>query len=399
MNKEFFLVTQVFYPDEVSTAGLFTQLCTKLASQDVNVTVWCAQPGYNVKAKQPARVLYKNIQIRYLPSTNFSKNSTTGRLINYLTFSLSLLVKLLFSKNKIPVFTSTNPPYLGFLIALICSVKKRHFNYIIQDIFPDGLVRLGKLKPKSIAVKWWSKANRYTLKKSSKIIVIGRDMIPWIKKTYAAAELKSYYIPIWQDENLIQPQVFTGNPFVNELGLNHKFVVQYSGNMGLWNHMMPFGEAANILNDNEICFMFVGGGIKLQELKNSINPGSKTNIKFLPFQPSNQLKNTLSACHVALVSLKEGLEGIAVPSKIMGILAAGIPVIAAVPDESEIAKIITEVKCGYVINPNDSAGIAQAVNKLKNDSGLRKSMGQNARQAFLGRYCLHIITKKYLELL
>jgi len=145
-QRSFFLISQVFYPDEVSTANLFTKLCAKIAEDDnYLVNVWCAQPSYNCLIRQPRNVKYKNIQIKYLASTNFKKGIFFGRLINYITFAISVIFNLVLSKDKSAVFTHTTPPSLGIIIALLCKIKNRRFNYILLDIFPEGLIRLGKI--------------------------------------------------------------------------------------------------------------------------------------------------------------------------------------------------------------------------------------------------------------
>lgn len=399
MQKKFFLISQVFYPDEVSTAGLFTNLCEHIAEQDVQVEVWCAQPSYNTRKRQQKRVYYKGINIFYLASSNFSKSSTFGRLVNYLTFSLSLLFKLLFTKDKTPLFTSTNPPFLGFVIAVITSIKHRKFNYIVQDVFPDGLIKLNKLKENTLFTKLWQRMNRFTLKKANSIIVIGRDMNIWIENTYRPAVAKTAYIPIWQDGKLLTPITHEQNTFIKEHELENQFIVQYSGNMGLWNDMKTFGLVANKLNNKELTFAFIGDGMRLSELKESLNDNTKRNVRFFPFQAKKNLAQSLTACHIALVSLNTGLEGIAVPSKIMGIMAAGIPVVALVPAQSEIALLIEENKCGVVIEPEDVSACAQAILNLKADDNTRKEMGINARKAFINKYSTDIISSRYIQLL
>jgi glycosyltransferase involved in cell wall biosynthesis len=89
----------------------------------------------------------------------------------------------------------------------------------------------------------------------------------------------------------------------------------------------------------------------------------------------------------------------AVPSKIIGIMAAGIPVIALVPEKSEIAYIINEEKCGYVVSPEDVDGLLRAVEELKNNEGLRKEMGENGRKAFENKYTSKIVAKSYKRLI
>jgi len=396
--NKFLLITQVFYPDEVSTANLFTNLCSVLAEDHVEVEVWCAQPSYTHFEKQPGKVIYNGINIHYLSSTNFPKSNLLGRLTNYLTFTLSVVWKLLFSKDKTPIFTHTTPPSLGIVLSFICSIKKRKFVYVLLDIFPDGLIRLGKVSKRKFFIRLWKRLNVAALKKSEKIIVIGRDMKQWLANVYKGGLAKSVYIPLWQDDSLIYPIEFDENEFVKEHQLQTKFVVQYSGNMGLWNEMETFGEAVK-RNVEGVLFMFVGGGMRKNELLSTFSADNQKNVLILPFQPNEKLSNVLTGCHVGLVSLREGLEGMAVPSKIYGIMAAGVPVIAMVPQQSEIAYIIREENCGYIVDPGDADGLINAVLELKSDEQLRTKMGINGRKAFEQKYTTKKIADKYKLLL
>jgi colanic acid biosynthesis glycosyl transferase WcaI len=397
MNKKFFLISQVFYPDEVSTAGLFTNLCEKLAERGVGVSVWCAQPSYNTRKKQQKKCFYKGINIRYLASTRLKKDSHFGRLMNYFTFSVSLVFRFIFSKKNKQVFTSTNPPFLGFLVAFLCSIKKTEFIYIIQDVYPDGLIKLNKLQSNGFLTRIWRWSNKYTLNRAHKIVVIGRDMKNWLADYGANVLQKVTYIPIWQDGDLIKPLDITINSFVKQNNLSNQFIVQYSGNMGLWNDMVSFGKAINSIKEADIVFTFIGEGIRKKELMDILTENSNT--RFFPFQPKENLNITLTACHVALVSLNRGLEGIAVPSKIMGILAAGIPTIAMVPKQSEIAMIIEGTKCGIVIEPGDTRKLTENIYLLKNNVPLRVEMGKNARKAFLENFDIKIIAERYEQLI
>lgn len=398
-KSSFFLISQVFYPDEVSTANLFTNLCSVLAEDEhIDVQVWCAQPSYSCLKRQPKYITHNNISISFLASTNFKKEILLGRLINYLTFTISVVLKLLFTKDKTPVFTHTTPPTLGIILAFICRIKKRKFNYVLLDIFPEGLVRLGKMSPKSIIVRLWNTTYRAALKRSYHIIVIGRDMGKWLLEFCPKVSEKVYYIPIWQDDNLINPIAYESNPFIIEHKLEETFVVQYSGNMGLWNDIRTLGEVVN-QKLKDVVFMFIGGGMRKNELLDSINEPDSENVLFFPFLSNSDYSNSVTACHIALVSLQDGLEGMAVPSKIAGIMAAGIPVIAIVPEESEIAYIVKEENCGIVVRPGDINALINAIMELKANSSLSMQMGINGRVAFAKKYTTSIISKQYALLL
>jgi len=164
--------------------------------------------------------------------------------------------------------------------------------------------------------------------------------------------------------------------------------------MGLWNNMETIGKAASQYIES-VHYLFIGDGMRRPELQQAVSKAVHKNILFLPFQPGEKLGEVLTANHVSLVSLRKGLEGMAVPSKIYGILAAGVPVIAMVPEQSEIAYIVREENCGYVVDPGDVDGLINAIRELKSDEQLRQKMGINGRNAFEQKYTTKIIAEKY----
>jgi colanic acid biosynthesis glycosyl transferase WcaI len=398
VKKRFFLISQVFYPDEVSTASLFTGLCSSLVKNGVAVEVWAGQPSYTNSTHQPKTVNYKGIKIRYLTSTNFRKTSIFGRFLNILTFILSVCSRLAFSGEKVPVWTHTTYPFIGIIASFICRLKRRKFIYVLLDIFPEGMIRLGKLSGKNWLVKLWDRMFIRSLERSDRIIAIGRDIKHWVGERNLALLEKTEYIPHWHDENIVFPVDIAKNNFIGEYGLSGKFLVQYSGNMGLWNEMRAIGKAVN-KSPEGVTFIFIGGGIRKEEMTKEfkdLNPG---NVILLPFMPENKFNESLNASHVHLVTMKENLEGMAVPCKIYGILAAGKPVIGMVPENSEIGLIIKEENCGILLNPDDSEGLVNAINLLKDSQELRNEMGRNSRRAFETKYKVSIIADRYKLLL
>jgi colanic acid biosynthesis glycosyl transferase WcaI len=398
-GKIVLLISQVFYPDEVAIANLFTNLCSELVKTgDIGINVWCGQPSYTNLKRQPHHREYNGVSIYYLLSTNFPKDIVIGRFLNYFTFSLSVILKLLFSKEKYLVITHTTPPFLAIIISLLCRVKKRPVLYIIMDVFPDGLIRLKKVSPRNPLIILWQKMHLIAIKKCQKIIVIGRDMKDWLMRIYPDGTDKVDYIPMWQDGEKIKPIPFNENPFVLKHNLQNSFIVQYSGNMGLWNEMETFGQAVNSKPEN-VKFIFIGGGMRRNELLDSFDVPCPENVLLLPFLPNESFAFSVSACHVALVSFRKNAEGMAVPSKIIGIMAAGIPVIALVPRNSEIAYIVDEEKCGIVVEPGDIEGLLNAISTLKSDEKLRSELGKNGRYAFEKKYTLKTVAKEYLTLI
>jgi glycosyltransferase involved in cell wall biosynthesis len=375
-----------------------TNLCTKLVKKGLEIEVWSAQPSYTLTDRQPRFREYNGIKIHYLRSTSFHKDKVAGRILNYFTFFSSVILRLLFSGNRCTVISHTSPPFLAIIISLICFWRKRKFVYIIMDAMPDSLIRAGKLSTRSIFVKAWLRLHLSALKKCHKIVVIGRDMKSWLTGIFPLGADKIVYIPLWQDEELIIPADFNTNPFIIRNSLSEYFVVQYSGNMGLLHDMKTFGEAV-IKGPDDVLFLFIGSGQRKKELLDTLKNTNRENFRLFPFLPNEEYAFSVSACHVSLISLNSGLEGMAVPSKIMGIMAAGIPVIALVPEQSEVACIIAEENCGILVKPGDCDGLLAAIHRLKSDPILRKQLGVNGREAFRLKYTTEVIAQKYFSLL
>jgi len=162
--------------------------------------------------------------------------------------------------------------------------------------------------------------------------------------------------------------------------------------------MSAIGKAVNITPEN-VSFVFVGGGMRKEELTSEFNRPERPEVIMFPFIEKNRFNLSVNAADVHLVSLREGVEGMAVPCKIYGILAAGKPVIGMVPENSEIAYVIRDEKCGIILKPDDSEGLVKAVEMLRDNKSLCNEMGKNSRKAFENKYKVSIIAAKYIDLL
>lgn len=397
-RKKILLISQVFYPDQVAVSNLFTKLFERVeGTSEYDLEVWCAQPSYTTRIRQPKYRNHKGISIHYLPSTNFQKDSFLGRMFNIASFSVSVLLKLVFMKTGDLIVVHTTPPLLAILVIGIAKLKGKKVIYILMDIFPDGLIRLGKVSSKNPLIKVWKNLHRKALNWSHRVIAIGRDMAEWVKgEVPNLPDQKLKVIPLWQDEKLISPVDFLNNPFVLKHNLCNYFVVQFSGNMGLWNDLETVGYAAAQGIDG-VKFVFIGDGVRKRELVSAM--GNKVNDSiFFPFLDNEDYAHSVTACHCGLVTLRHEALGMGVPSKIFGIMAAGIPVLAVAPKNSEIALIVSESECGIVVEPGDVQALVSAIIFLKDNPERRKQMAINSRAAFENRYTIENGLKKYLAI-
>lgn len=393
------VVCQVFYPDPTSTSQLFTDLLQEVVKEGMEIEVLCGYPPMAQKEKNtiPAQENLNGIKIVRCGLPIRTKSNLWLRGLSYGAFLLHTGWKLLFSSAKTEIFAVTNPPFLAHLLYLIFLIKRNTYSYMFLDLHPEGLIALESLSSNTLLVRLWKKLNHLAYHKARKLAVLGRDMIPLLQENYQLAAEQFSYIPHWSGAAIPFPIPFTESTYAKKLNLQSKFVVQYSGNMGLWHDIDIFVRVAEELKAvTEIQFLFIGNGIRRTQAENLAKEKQLSNILWLDFVPQSELKQSLACCHVALISLREKLEGVAVPSKLYGILASGRAILAQVPQSSEIALVVEEEECGKVIPPQDVDALSQAIRELARSPKTALQMGENGFRAYQQKYTLQQATKNFL---
>ena len=395
------LLSQYFYPEMISTGHILTELVVELARQGIETKVISAQPTYYSNNRVDKNIIYKRIDIRRTVNTQLNKNSLKGKLFNSFSFFLGALWLVLKEKDINPIILVTNPPFLG-LIGLICKIfKRRSYILIIHDLYPDIPIKMGYLKRDSLLTLLWNKINQGIYEAASFVVVLGRDVQWKIQRQLPAEQYKKVkFIPNWADPELICPIDKNNSPLMNEFSLNGKFLVQYSGNMGLTHDMETIIEAARVLRDNgNIHFVLIGGGGKLAKIKSMVKNYGLKNVVFLPYQPREFLRYSLCFSHVSLVSLEEGAEGLSVPSKLYGIMASGRPIIAIMPNNTEVALTLNEYQCGLISPPKDVDSLVSKINWMQENDTEREAMGKRAYKAFLDNFTVKHCANQYYKLI
>jgi colanic acid biosynthesis glycosyl transferase WcaI len=394
------LVSQVFHPDACATSSLLTELTLNLQNNNNKITVICGFP--NGIENQTADY-YENFNGIDIYRCGIKINSKAGlwqRIISYEFYLIHAAWKLFFLKGKNIIIGVTNPPFLSILLMIVSMITCCGYYFIMHDVYPEGLVAVGKLKETSFITKIWRELNRYSYQRAIKLVVLGRDMKDLLIQNYGLEPEKIEYIPNWSTTPVTLPTLFEKNDLAHDLGLQAKFVIQYSGNMGLWHDIDTFIRAAAQLKTNpNIQFLFIGNGIRQQKAYQLAQELELTNIIWMDFVPKEQLSTSLACAHVALISLNTGLEGIAVPCKLYGILGAGRAILAQVPAKSEIAYTITEEECGFVILPGDVDGLVSKIKQLESDRDLTSIMGKKSFQAYKSKYTIETIAEQFKQML
>jgi len=402
--KSVYILTQYFYPDVASTGQILTELAEDLSQHEFSVNVITAQPSYERFEKCPAKEIYNGVHILRVWCTHFSKNNIFGKVINMVSFALSLSLRVFFSRyerNEIFLIV-TNPPFLPIIGWLLKKLKKKHYICLIHDVYPDLAVKLGYLSSGSIVTKLWDGLNKIVLNNSDKVIVLGEYMKKIVKgklDRLSRDENKIVVIHNWADESKIYPIPKSSNWFVKEQGLEGKFIVLYSGNLGLTHPIEAIIYVAEALKNKNILFLFIGNGGKKPILKKMVKEKKLKNVKFLPYQSKDMLAYSLSSGDVAIVTMEKGIEGLSVPSKLYGYLAAGRPILALVKENSDVSIIVEKAQCGFVCDPEDIEGISKKIMYLVDHPEVETMFSKNAREYFELHFARSIAAKQYVYLL
>lgn len=400
------VLCQLFYPELISTGQTLTELCTEMARLGWDIEVVCAAPTIIQSAGHvPSNMVYEKVKIHRVWATRFPKLSLIGRVINQLTYSFTTILYLIFKSNDRPILVLTNPPFLPFacLVARLFRPKLR-FVLLVFDVYPDTAIHLGLLSINGWPAKIWERLNTLSYRAAKKVIVIGRCMRDVIlaKGLRVGLDLSSKVelIHIWADDQLIQdaeaqlPTIFQGRD------LEDKFIVLYSGNMGRFHDLETILGAVHILKDHPyIRFAFVGEGAKKKLVLETIAEKKLNNCIVETYVPKEELGKLLRSAQVGLASLSLGQEGLSVPSKTLGIMSAGVPVVAIMSPDSEISRLAVEHGFGFVISPGSSEELGCVIEKLYNSPELCREMGTAGRTVVTEKLSLAKAAQAYSEII
>lgn len=368
-----------YWPDTGATGQLLTELAEDLVRvHGMAVTVVCGFPARHPGAPLPASETRNGVRIIRARGTTLSPRSFAGRAANYMTYFMSAVGIAIRLPQQDVTVALTDPPIIG--LAALAARPRYGMVFFCQDIFPEVATLLEDFRSRTVNAAL-EMLNRFLVQRAVRIIALGDTMASRLVHGKGAPAENITIIHNWADTSAIIPSP-KQNAFAIEHGLTEKFVLLHAGNLGLGQNLDVVIEAAALLRDRQdIVILFIGDGNRKPALEAQVRERGLANVRFLPFQPRKELRWTYASSDACLVSLKPGLAGYIVPSKVYPILAAGRPFIAAVDAVSEVTALIERHGCGIAVEPGTARGLADAILRLADQPSLRTAMGARARVA------------------
>jgi glycosyltransferase involved in cell wall biosynthesis len=372
------LLLNEYFPPDTSATAKMAALVTNALARRHEVTVLAGRPSYDPDEHYPFAFLRRErrdgIAVERVGSTVYSRYQMRKRVANYLSYVSLAIPRALTIKTDL-ILAMTDPPFAGIVGAMLAGMKRVPFVYNIRDLYPDMAVGGDIIRPR-MWVKAWEKLHRAALRRAARVIVLGDDMRDRVLAKGADARR---VVVVRDGISLPVPDAQPDHPAIREIRGSGEFIVLHAGNLGFYGAWPTLLDAARILPQNGIRLVFVGDGASRNQLERSSQDCGI--VRFLPFRPANEIPCVLAAGDVHVVTIRRGLDGVVVPSKLYSILAAGRPVLAVAPEETDVARIIRRERCGLVADPDKPAEVAAAIESLKNDPVQLALMGQRAREA------------------
>jgi colanic acid biosynthesis glycosyl transferase WcaI len=371
------LLNEYYPPDTSATAKMAAQVAETLA-QHHRVTVVAGRPSYDPDEFYPYAWLRKEtrngVVVERVGSTAFPRHQMRKRVSNYLSY-LALAVPRSMALRPDVVLSMTDPPVAGIAGAFVARMTGRPFVYNIRDLYPEMAVG-GDIVKRNSWTDRWEDLHRSALRRAARVIVLGEDM----RDRILAKGVSPERVRVVRDGTSIPaPTPDPSDSVVQEIRCGFPFVVLHAGNLGFYGAWTTLLEAAEILRDEIAGFVFIGEGANRAALQ--AQASRLSNVRFLPFRPPEQIPHVMMAGHLLVVTVRRGLEGVVVPSKLYSILAAGRPVLVVASAKSDAARIVSESECGLTADPEDAEAVAAAIRSLHNDPARLAEMGRRAREA------------------
>jgi len=378
------IITDPYPPQLYSISLMMQQLAEELSEKGNEVTVATPWPRHNV-APEAKRMVYREssvekgvhvIRVKTLPLHN----------VNFLIRGISqLLLPHLFlakikkhCRNRFDLVIVYSPP-LPFATLGQRIKKTLGGRYVlnIQDIFPQSAIDLGIMNNK-LLIKFFERMENKAYRQADEITSHTITSRKFLIEKKNVPPHKIHYIPNWID---IQPYLNATKPqhFRRELGLNDRFIFLFAGVMGPSQGLDLIIKAANeVKSTKEICFLFLGDGMEKQSLMKLAADHSLENVIFHPFVSQERYSELAKEVDVGLICLSNLNKTPVVPGKLLGYMAASLPVVALLNEESDGHALIAESNCGYsLVSDATPEEVGKTLHRIFAEKDRLPQFGQN----------------------
>ena len=423
LQKKKILIYAHYYAPDVASTGQILQDMAEGMTDKFDVTVICTVPSYTgtigneYREKKLYREEINGVKVLRVSVPEFTKSRKKSRIKNLLAYFFGARKATKEVGLQDYVFSISQPPIIGGMLGVYGKRKLRTENgkqpkyiYCIQDFNPEQIMVTGYIKMKPL-IKAALCLDKRSCRRSDLVITVGRDLVETLKKRFEGKQIPRYtMINNWIDEKKIYP-LSSDDPgvvaFREKYGLKDKFVIMYSGNIGLYYDLeglvkvIEKFKGVKTADGRDVVFAFVGVGSVLDKLVDYVGEHEMDNVTFIPYQDKDKLIYSLNAAEIHWCVNAKGIKGVSCPSKFYGIAGVGKPVLGVLEKDSEVEILIREIKCGRVSEPGDYKAIEEDVKWFIDNAGSEEllKMGRRGHEYLANHLAKDISIGQYVEII
>ena len=395
MKKDILFACQFFYPEYISSAQLPFDTAQALKAAGYSVDVLCGYPReYLDGGSIPLRETVEGIDIHRLKYIQLDRSGFLGRIVNYFSFTLMVLLNLPKLRNYRAIVVYSNPPILPWIVSWAKALFGTKLVFVAYDLYPEVATVTKTLGEGNPICRLMNHINRCICRRADRIVALSSEMKTYILNHRDYPETNVRVIPNWYADHGVVTDSRENNPFREVT--KGRFTVSYFGNMGTMQDMKTILAAVRELRHEDVFFLFAGHGNKMEDLKQTVQAEGIENIAIYPFLHGQDFQNALAISDCALVTLVKGATGLCVPSKTYSYMMQGIPLLA-VMDEGDIVSDI-ERGAGRWVRNGEGTLLAQHIRDMKADPEAVHQMRIACRKLYETKYTEKICTQQYVTL-
>lgn len=395
------LVNQYYWPDGAATAQMLADIAEHAAGAGHHVTVLASRFSYSAPsgAALPRRQEHRGVEIRRVGVAGLGRGSIARRVGDYVSF-LGLAAGSLLMGRRPDVYVSlTTPPMVGCVVGVVAALRRVPHVVWLMDVYPELAARFGVLRDGGLLHRACRAVMRRTLGAAAAVLALSEDMAA-SAVALGAPPARVAVAPNWADGQSITPVPPAASRVRRDLGIDPSvLVLGYSGNLG---RAHPIDAVLEVMRrrsqDPRIHLLLSAGGPRVESVQRLVRAQGLRNVTFLPPVPREGLGDCLAASDVHLVAQDPRVDGMLVPSKIYGILAAGRSVIFLGSPSTHVGRLVLQGRCGAVVDPGDADGLDRVVEELLEQPDLRHAQGGAARRILEESFEMELGVRRLLDM-
>lgn len=384
------IINQYYAPDISPTAHLAASLAEDRAARGDDVTVVASLGGYVPTSADAKAELEGNPKVHRLWTPRFGKATILKRCLDYLCYYVLCAWTMMTMPRQDVIISLTTPPYIAWT-AVLHRLFHPDAKIVLwnMDCYPDAAERLGVMKRGGLASRLMRWLNRRLFARLDHLVTLDTAMTDLLVGQYVApgVDLPVTVIPNWEKASMFPPDAAPGawEP-AKEYGLGGYFTIVYLGNTGYGHEFDTVLDAAKRLENEQVAFLFVGGGKRWDEIGEGAKERGLTNVIMHGYVPKEETPQVMGAADAALITLRDISLGVMSPSKMHANLAAGLPILYVGPTTSNVDDGVRRFGAGTSLRIGDVNGVVDFVLDSIRDKNAHAQRCGSARKAFDAAY-------------